>query len=163
VDWKNIHRNFHGREGKTKYITWYLNNNWNNIIPQKPGKYTLQFNISTPIGYWITDPVTININIPLEDAIPFNELMKDNLYLFFEYEYASRMYNNNWSTYESCPRIRLPYEKMQDFVKKYPHFYLTKSLEQKLNRTKKILLNAHTKYDIDDIEQINKILNIMGK
>ena len=161
VDWKNIHRNFHGHEGKTKYITWYLNSNWNNIISQKPGKYTILFNISTPVGYWETDQITINIDIPIEDSIPFDDLMRNDLYLFFEYEYAGRMYNENWSTYASCPKIRLPYEKMQMFVKKYPHFYLTKSLRKKLNKTKKMLINEHTKYDIDDMVQIDSLLNIL--
>lgn len=161
VDWKNIHRNFHGHEGKTKYITWFLNNNWNKIISQQPGKYTLQFNISTPVGYWTTDPIIINIDIPTEDAIPFNELMKNDLYLFFEYEYVSRMYNQNWPTFESCPKMRLPYEKMKDFVKKYPHFYLTKSLKEKLERTNKIIVNEHTKYDTDDINQVDMLLNIL--
>jgi hypothetical protein len=161
VDWKNIHRNFHGHAGKTKSVTWYLNNNWNNIIPQKPGKYLLQFNISTPVGYWTTDPITINIHIPLEDSIPLNEFKKNNLHLFFEHEYVSRMYNKNWSTYESCPKIRLPYEEMQNFVKRYPHFYLTKSLKYKLKRTKRIIVNKDTKYDVDDINQVNKLLIIL--
>lgn len=163
VDWKNIHLNGHGYNGKTKYMTWYLNNNWNRIIPQTPGNYVIQFNLSTPVGNWYSPPISIDIRVAPEDKIPLAELLENDLHLFFEYEYVARMYNENWSTYKSCPRVRLPYEKVEPFVKKYPYFYLTKQFKTKLERTRKILLNEHTKYDVNDMTHIDGLLNILGQ
>jgi hypothetical protein len=161
VDWRNIHNNHHGGSGKTTRITWYLQNNWNGILPQSPGNYTIEFNISSPLGYWHTKTVPIKIHIPTEDVIPYNELVSGDCYLFFEYEYSARMYNTNRTSYDLCPPIRLPYEQMKDFVKKYPYTYFIKMLKTKLKRTKRILVNDYTQYDIEDIIQVEELLKII--
>ena len=160
VDWKNIHYNIHGFKDKTTRITWYLDDDWNKIIPQKPGEYFLQFIIATPNSYWKTKKIPIKIYLSFEDSIPFNELEENDLLIFFEYRYLSRMYNENWSTYDSCPKKRLPYERMQEYILKYPHYYLTRTLKQKLKITKDILKNKNTQYDLEDMHQVDMLLKI---
>ena len=161
VDWIKIHNNHHGYRGKTTRITWYLQNNWNGIIPQTPGKYEIEFNISSPVGYWNVKKIHIEIRVKKEDIIPYNELVSGPCYLFFEYEYSARMYNKNWTSYDLCPKERLPYEEMKEFVKKYPYTYFTKMLKTKLKRTKRILVNDSTQYDLEDMKQVDELLEII--
>lgn len=158
VNWKEIHWNAHGHKGDTRRITWYLPNNWAGIISQKQHKNTIQFNIASPVGYWNTEKFTIQIHIPLEEAGPYNELLSSGCYKFFEHEYSARMYRKNWSTYPQCPKEKLSYNNLKVFIKKYPYSAFTKFLIYNLKKTKRILKNEHTKYDTEDMKQIEQII-----
>lgn len=158
VNWDLIHSNRHGHPGNINRVTWYLPNNWAGIIPQTNGNNTVQFNISTPVGYWDTGEFTINIHVPKEEIIPYNDLLNSGCYRFFEHEYSARMYNKNWNIYPLCPKDKLPYDKLKEFIEKYPYSAFTKPLLTKLKKTKRIVKSEHTKYDIKDMEQVEKIL-----
>ena len=158
VNWKEIHRNVHGAKGGTRRITWYLPNDWAGIIPQKEQQNTIQFTIASPVGYWNTDEFTIQIHVPLEEAIPYNELLSSACYKFFEHEYSVRMYRKEWRTYPQCPKIKLPYKPLELFIKTYPYSAFTKAIINKLKKTKRSLKNDQTKYDTEDMKLIEQIL-----
>jgi hypothetical protein len=161
VNWTGIHRNSHGQSGRTTRITWYLPNNWAGIVPQVPGEYRVQFNISTPAGYWQTEEFLFKIHVPAEEMPPYNDLLASQCNLFLEYEYVVRIYQKNWSSYDDCPRIQLPYEELEEFVKKYPYSSFTRSFLSKLQKTRRVLKNPSTDYDVGDMDALERILGLI--